>query len=113
LKLIFFLILVDTVWQNEGINGVMVDQQASDKLIKWGYLYPTSAGMLQFPSPIHELAFFVARYRCPKESITFTDFKPFLEEVIMRMSPAVLKNSKSRDTEGRLLERQWQMEFYK
>ena len=42
-----------------------------------------------------------------------TDFKKFLVDVIQRLRPDLLQNSYNVSSSGFLLERHWQMEFYR
>jgi hypothetical protein len=84
-----------------------------NKLLKRGYLHITIDGQLMFPSPIHERAFFMRRHQSPRRVIEYSDFETFLIEVVRRMNPNALCNSLSKDRKGYLLERQWQMEFYR
>jgi hypothetical protein len=111
--ILLFLIVIDAVFAKTTIYAMGVSMEPQNMLIKLGYLYLTEDAVLQFPSPIHEVAYFVQRHRGVKADITFTDFEPFLFEVVRWMSPEALRNSHARDHNGYLLERQWQMEFYK
>lgn len=67
-----------------------------------------------FASPIHRLCYFQARYQSKRENIGEMSIYELTKEIIIRMSPSKLFNSKSVSKEDkRPLERMWQMEFYR
>lgn len=100
------------MWEKGQVSLQGLHQATITRLIRRGYLYIDN-NYLKFPSPVHEMAFFMDRHQGTREKMYLNDFKDFLVEVVHRMNPEILRNSLSKDTQGYLLERHWQMKFYR
>jgi hypothetical protein len=93
-----------------------------ERLVKRGWVFIANGKVLTFTSPIHERTYFITRHSMPHsfKAKDKLDFEAFITECVRRMSPEQLRNSKSIGAQDnsdplstRLLERQWQMEFYR
>ncbi|PKY55714.1 hypothetical protein RhiirA4_548873 [Rhizophagus irregularis] len=70
--------------------------------------------LLDFPAPLLRVTYLQNRFGTisrPKSSPS--DFNEFIKLVFAKMSSKILQKSKGRGTDQRLLERVWQMEFYR
>jgi len=90
-------------------------KQAANKLILWGYLCErNNSGALAFASPLHAKCYFIDRYASRRPDLAHSlGFEEFIVEAIRLMNPEQLKKSISLGKDNKLLERQWQMEFYR
>jgi len=90
-------------------------EQEEAALIKTSALLIGPSGHFEFSSRIVALAYLLTYHSetCTTAHIS-NNFEEFLIAAIQRFRPDVLANSKSRSSENnKLLERQWQMEFYR
>ncbi len=83
-------------------------------LIKAGILARNHKGDVIFTAPVVRAAFIWKLYgESAPRSFTVASLEEFIVECVTRMNPDILKRSKSIGADKRLLERQWQMEFYR
>lgn len=85
---------------------------AAQLLIRAGILARVKTN-LEFSAPIIRTIFIQRIHGAPREKITSSDFPTFLVGCIQRLRPDTLKSSLSIGADKALLERQWQMEFYR
>ena len=89
------------------------DHADVQKVLTFGYLHAQPGGLLTFASPIHARVFLMRCHQGVLQGLAVADFKSFIIEAVRRMDPQILRDSKALDKSKRLLERQWQMEFYR
>ncbi|CAG8541275.1 4989_t:CDS:2, partial [Paraglomus brasilianum] len=113
--------LVDTVLFKKG--GLKIKTSAiphEGRIIKTNILVDTAMttdynhSILDFPAPLLRATYLQNRFGSVTRSKSPPNtFRDFITLVFAKMDPKVLQKSKGTGVDGRLLERVWQMEFYR
>src|SRR5947207_8768067 len=86
-------------------TNILVSTKCSDN---------SSLSILDFPAPLLRTTYLQDRFgSVSRPTLPPKTFKDFINAVFTKMNPKVLRKSKGIGTDGRLLERVWQMEFYR
>jgi len=78
-----------------------------------GLLHRPKPGKLQFTLPLLRIAVGMRVYSCKVPYMRVTTFKDFILRSLERMESSTLKNSLSKGIDDHLIERAWQMEWYR
>jgi hypothetical protein len=74
----------------------------------------SSLSILDFLAPLLQATYLQDQFGSVSQpKLPPKTFKDFINAVFAKMNPKVLQKSKGIGTDGRLLERVWQMEFYR
>jgi len=85
---------------------------ACNLLVKEG-IVARRADQFEFSAPLISAIYIQRLYASPRPTLGPRDLEEFLENCIQRMNPKLLQGSFSKGAGGILLERAWQMEFYR
>ncbi len=94
---------------DEGVPAVDVPEELLVSGLL-GYLTPNSVA---FSAPLYRFVVIHRLHAGPLSVMSMNDFDSFVRACVQRMSPTILRNSFSVGQDDRILERQWQMEFYR
>lgn len=90
------------------------DEEAAAKCLIMAGILTIDARRLTFAAPLIRSVFLQRLHTMPLQRDSIAgDFDNFIQECIVRMNPTTLRDSLSKGVDERLLERQWQMEFYR
>jgi len=105
--------LCDTVFRAPPDVRQSLTNVTAKRLIKTNML-TEQGGKLDFASPFLRALYLQQRWGCTTSATTAPkDFKSFLIDTFTAMNSRALESSLSVGKDGRLLERMWQMEFYR
>ena len=86
-----------------------------DSLVQLGILVSDADGQCRLRSPL--VRTFLLLVLCPRSEVDTVNFDKnidnFLVSVLENMNTSILRNTLSRGIDDKILERQWQMEFYR
>eukprot|EP01118_Nematostelium_gracile_P000074 TRINITY_DN10066_c0_g1_i1.p1 TRINITY_DN10066_c0_g1~~TRINITY_DN10066_c0_g1_i1.p1 ORF type:complete len:312 (-),score=43.88 TRINITY_DN10066_c0_g1_i1:26-961(-) len=109
-------VVVDLVLDSDvPVQLIGPQKYLEDSLVSLGLLSEVAYSTYAFPSPLHRLVYFISKYGQTPSSTQFTGtVQELVIRIISCMDPVKLKKSKEMSvTDGRSLERVWQMEFYR
>ncbi|POG57833.1 hypothetical protein GLOIN_2v1791224 [Rhizophagus irregularis DAOM 181602=DAOM 197198] len=112
--------IVDSVlFKKGGLDYETEKIPNNGRLLKTNALVDTSSSkshiaLLDFPAPLLRITYLQNRFgSISRPKSPPSTFNEFIKLVLAKMNPKILRKSKGRGTDGRLLERVWQMEFYR
>lgn len=111
--------IVDAVlFKQRGLKILSNAIPCERRIIKTNILVDTGTAeghsVLDFPAPLLRTTYLQDRFGSVTRSKSPPNtFRDFITSVFAKMNPKVLQKSKGTGVDGRLLERVWQMEFYR
>jgi hypothetical protein len=88
--------------------------KSAQELIASGIFAQIEGGThLEFSAPLVQSIFISRLLSSQRVLVGKVDFKYFMEDCLARLNPKTLRDSRSIGADKHLLERQWQMEFYR
>ncbi len=106
-------ILLEGAWSSANLKTKNPLCLAATFLVKIGFILERSAKKFEFPTPIYANCYLIECHGEPGTESIVESFKDFILETFRRVNPNDLMETYSTGTSGKILERKWQMEFYR